>query len=280
MPPSQGVGRFRTIELSDPVFEHDGLRTLTLYSPALRGRGDVSLFVPIECESNSNVPIVILLHGVYGSHWAWFLKGGVHQTARRLLQEGRTRPMVIASPSDGLAGDGTGYIRQLGHDYERWICDDVVDCVAALFPCTSPERRVFIGGFSMGGYGALRIGSKYPNRFRGISAHSAITAIEQMGEFVYEPFPKDAISPEDGDILHWMRLNRDAMPPLRFDCGSDDQLFAANVRLNEELSRIGVEHQFVPNAGDHSWPYWQTHVEETLLFFEDILRSRESERRE
>src|SRR5690349_350110 len=126
MPPSQGIARFRTVELSDPAFEHDGLRALTLHSPALGGRGDVSLFVPAGCEARSNVPIVLLLHGVYGSHWAWFLRGGVHRTARRLIDQGRMRPMIIASPSDGLAGDGTGYIRQLDHDYERWISDDVV----------------------------------------------------------------------------------------------------------------------------------------------------------
>jgi putative tributyrin esterase len=280
MPPSQGVDRFRTVEISDPAFEHDGLRALTLHSPALRGRGDVTLFVPVECELSSNVPIVLLLHGVYGSHWAWFLKGGAHHTARRLIEQGRVRPMIIASPSDGLAGDGTGYIRQLHHDYERWICDDVVDCVAALFPFTGPERCVFIAGLSMGGYGALRIGSKYPNRFRGISAHSAITRIEQMNDFVFEPLRMDAVSPEDLDILHWMRLHREALPPVRFDCGSDDQLFAANVQLHEELTRLGVNHQFVPNAGDHSWPYWQTHFEDTLVLFEDILRTRESSKRE
>src|ERR1700733_13348238 len=34
------------IQMSDPVFEHDGLRNMTFYSNALQGRADVSLFVP------------------------------------------------------------------------------------------------------------------------------------------------------------------------------------------------------------------------------------------
>jgi S-formylglutathione hydrolase FrmB len=275
MADSQGVGRFRTIELSDPVFEDEGLRTLTLYSPALRGRGDASLFIPAQCESLTNVPMVILLHGVYGSHWAWFLKGGAHRTAQRLIAEGKMRPMVIVSPSDGLAGDGTGYIRQPDCDYERWISDDVIDCVGELFPCTGPERCVFIAGLSMGGYGALRIGAKYAGRFQGISAHSAITAIEQMSQFIHEPLRIDAVSPEDLDILHWMQLHRDSMPPLRFDCGSDDQLFAANVAFHKKLTQLDIEHHFQANDGDHSWPYWQRHIEYTFLFFENVVRVRE-----
>jgi hypothetical protein len=38
--------RFDPIELSDPALELGHLRNLTFHSPALKGRGDVSLYVP------------------------------------------------------------------------------------------------------------------------------------------------------------------------------------------------------------------------------------------
>ena len=38
--------RFRTVELSDPALESGGLRMMTVKSPALRRRGDLTLWVP------------------------------------------------------------------------------------------------------------------------------------------------------------------------------------------------------------------------------------------
>src|SRR3546814_9999884 len=62
---------FRTVELSDPGIDPTGLRFMTVKSAALGARADISLFVPDCVAGLADVPIVILLHGVYGSHWAW-----------------------------------------------------------------------------------------------------------------------------------------------------------------------------------------------------------------
>lgn len=264
--------RYQPVELSDPAFERDEVRSLTFYSQALGGRGDVSLFVPAESNGRTGVPIVLLLHGVYGSHWSWFYSGAVHLTARRLIDAGRIRPMLLVSPSDGLAGDGSGYLPQLDRNYEAWICEDVLGCVRELFPFAS-KGMAFIAGLSMGGYGALRMGAKYPDRFQGISAHSAITRIEELDGFLREPLDRSRIPPVETDILHWMRRNKGKLPPIRMDCGTGDALFPSNQTFHETLEREDIPHRFASNPGNHSWPYWMTHVEETLLFFESILEA-------
>lgn len=265
---------FLRLQLSDPAFECHGLRLMTFFSPALRGRGDVSLFVPPELDALASIPILILLHGVYGSHWSWFLQGGAHRTAQTLIARQTIRPMLIAAPSDGLRGDGTGYLRHDAQDYEAWICDDLIACLQSQF-CGSRHAEVFIAGLSMGGYGALRLGAKYPSKFRGISAHSAITATGQFQDFVRDMTPLQTVPPEERDILHWMLLHREQLPPLRFDCGKDDPLFAANQELDRQLTGAAIPHEFTPYPGGHDWPYWQKHVAETLLFCERTLRSDE-----
>ncbi|HEX3163787.1 MAG TPA: hypothetical protein VHQ92_14515, partial [Pseudolabrys sp.] len=65
---------FRTIEISDPRFELEGLRWVTVKSRALKHRADLTLFVPAQARGKEKLPVVILLPGVYGSHWAWALK--------------------------------------------------------------------------------------------------------------------------------------------------------------------------------------------------------------
>src|SRR3546814_7749849 len=87
---------FRTVELSDPGIDPTGLRFMTVKSAALGARADISLFVPDCVAGLADVPIVILLHGVYGSHWAWALKGGAHLTAQRLIDEETIPPLVLA----------------------------------------------------------------------------------------------------------------------------------------------------------------------------------------
>src|SRR5688500_1282736 len=119
------MSSFRTVRCSDPRFEQEHLRFVTFKSPALQGRGDFALFIPPGCSTSVTLPMVVLLHGVYGSHWCWAFAGGAHRTALRLIQEKSIRPMVLAMPSDGLWGDGSGYLRLGRLDYEKWIIEDV-----------------------------------------------------------------------------------------------------------------------------------------------------------
>jgi enterochelin esterase-like enzyme len=260
--------RFSPVELSEVSLEHDGLRHLTFYSPALGGRGDVSVFIPRGTIFPVELPLIILLHGVYGSHWAWFLKGAAHRTAQAMIDSGEIRPMIIATPSDGLSGDGSGYWPRPNRDAERWIVEDVCACVREQVPSHGP---LFLSGLSMGGYGALRLGFKYARRFKGISAHSSITRAEQMLDFVRErDLRLDEMEPGEPDILFWAEKHLHELPPLRFDCGREDSLFAANQELDRDMTAMGVRHRFDAFSGGHSWAYWTEHFTETLRFFHSL----------
>jgi len=263
---------FRTVEVSDPRWERDGLRHVTVKSPALKQRVDLSVFVCPGAESQSDVPLVILMHGVYGSHWAWALKGGVHQTAARLVREGKIPPMVLAMPSDGLWGDGSGYMPHLSQDFEGWIVDEVPVAAGHAASCLSAQSPVFIAGLSMGGFGALRLAGKYPERFCGASAHSAATHFEQLLQATEESREQFHVAADDQAVLESLLKNRGKLPPFRFDCGTEDWLIEPNRDLHAALLAAGVEHGYVENPGAHDWPYWEKHIEDTLVFFADVLR--------
>ena len=253
---------FRTIEISEPRFEAEGLRWVTVKSRALGHRADLTLFVPGQAASAGNLPVVILLHGVYGSHWAWALKGGAHRTAARMIP-----PMVLAMPSDGLWGDGSGYLPHRNADFERWIVEEVPAAVRKAVPGVDEASPLFINGLSMGGFGALRLAAKYPQKFRGAGGHSSITLFEQFKLFVEEPLESYGCPKEDQSVLECMLRNREHLPALRFDCGSEDLLIEYNRELHRELKRAGITHIYEEFPGGHSWPYWETHLEDMLKFF-------------
>jgi putative tributyrin esterase len=257
---------FRTVSISHPDFEHENLRAVTVKSSALGRRGDVSVWTP---NSPAISTLLILLHGVYGSHWSWSLEGGVHRTAQRLLAEGRIAPMVIAMPSDGLSRDGSGYLHWPGReDVERWIIEEVPAIARIAAPSRRTDARVALAGLSMGGYGAMRLGGKFPERFTAISAHSAMADIAQIATFAEEPLEQylRTAPPAELSVLYWWQRHRGRLPRLRFDCGTGDALIEGNRNLHRALESVSIAHTYEEFPGGHDWSYWQLHVERTLEF--------------
>lgn len=267
------MSKFFTIEISDPTYEFDNLRWVTVKSKALKKRADVSIFVPKGVAPQEIKGIVILLHGVYGSHWAWSLKGGVHKITQSLIDESQMNPMLLIMPSDGLFGDGSGYLPHHTENYEEWIATDLRDLIYELQPNLNPDLPLFITGLSMGGYGAMRLGAKYPKVFKSFSGLSSITAFSQLRQFLEnndDTILKENILAEES-TLQWMLANKSLLPFFRFDCGKDDILINANRTLHTELLASNVSHIYEEYEGAHEWPYWQEHIVDTLLFFNKFI---------
>lgn len=259
--------RFRTTELSNPRLESDNLRFITVKTPNLKGRGDICVFVP-HGEVHDDLPIAILLHGVYGSAWVWALKGGAHRTAARMIAAGEIPPCILAMPSDGLYADGSAYLPHNGYDFERWITEDVIDAVRLNIPQAKASTKTYIAGLSMGGFGALRLGAVYPDLFQGVSGHSSITRLAEMALFVEEDtaiYRQTDAAREN--VIDLLRKNKDRLPPLRFDCGTEDELIEGNRRLHRELTAAGIAHHYEEFSGGHEWSYWEEHLANTLAFF-------------
>ena len=125
-----------------------GLDFITVKSNALKQRADITVYTPSNLETVT--PLVILLHGVYGSHWAWAMKGNAHITAQSLIETGKIKPMILAMPSDGLYADGSGYVPHRTVNYERWIVEDVVEVLKEQYAQITDESPIFIAGLSMG----------------------------------------------------------------------------------------------------------------------------------
>lgn len=270
------MSQFFHTQLSNPTNEFDHLRFITVKSKALRRRADMTVYVPSSTQSVDTLDVVILLHGVYGSHWAWAMNAGVHKTAERLIQQGKMRPIVLVMPSDGLHGNGSGYLAHQTEDYEKWIVEEVVAVVKEQLARVNDDSEFFITGLSMGGYGALRLGAKYPGIFRSFSGLSSITEFAQMKIFL-EKDEYDRLSslvPRQEDVLGCMLANRETLSEFYFDCGTDDLLIEYNRKLHQDLKQNNIPHTYKENPGAHEWDYWKTYIEDSLLFF-DRLKSKD-----
>ena len=266
------MSKFRTTEISNPEFESNNLRFITVKTANLKGRGDICVFVPTG-KNLTDLPIVTLLHGVYGSAWIWAQKTGIHLKMKTWIENGEIEPMIIAMPSDGLWGDGSGYLPHKNVDFEKWIVEDVQNAVKELIPEASQKSKLCIAGLSMGGFGALRLGIKNFNKFSGVSGLSSITILEEMKLFVEEDLSEYNQNEKENESVYAtiLKHQHQKLPPFRFDCGKDDELIEGNRKLHQQLKDLKIEHIYKENQGKHEWMYWETHINETLLFFDAIL---------
>lgn len=268
---------FRTIEVSNPTVASDGLTFVTVKSRALRRRADATLYVPPAALGVTDLPIVVLLHGVYGSHWAWALKGRAHLTAARLMAEGSLPPVALVMPSDGLWGDGSGYVPHTDHDAERWIIDEMPKLAQDVIANCSERSPLLIAGLSMGGFGALRLAAKYPRRITAAAALSAVTHASQFDALIEENRVGWRKTAADIDVLSALTAVQAPLPALRIDCGLDDAYLEANRALHRDLQRTGIAHQYAESPGGHDWDYWSTTLEHTLRFFGGALHALKDE---
>jgi len=268
---------FRTLESAHLPVEKGQLLFVTAKSPALKRRADLTLFIPETSLPMESLPVVILLHGVYGSHWSWALSGKAHLTLQEMIDQTEISPMILAMPSDGLWGDGSGYLNHSGEDFETWITKDAPQAVAQVTgnPLNAPH---FIAGLSMGGFGAMRLGAIDPERFCGFSGHSSITRSGELEQFVEEPLGSYEANTEiKQSVFSGMIENRENLKPFRFDCGTEDSLLKGNRELHAQLKDAGIPHLYEEYPGGHDWSYWRESVKRTFLFFQSILSPQDSE---
>ena len=257
---------FRTLEVSDPAFAPPGLRFVTVKSAALGQRADLLLYVPPQAATRRDVPLVLLLHGAYSAHWAWAFKGGAHLTAQRLIDSGGLPPLVLAMPSDGLWGDGSGYVAHDGQDFERWIVDEVPAAACAACSACSAASPLAIAGLSMGGFGALRLAGQHPQRVAAAVGLSSVTELSQLVPLVAEDLSGWPSAAQARSVLAALAHSPGPLPRLRLDCGLDDALLPANRRLHADLLAAGIPHGYAEHPGGHDWAFWSAQLAASLRF--------------
>ena len=109
-----------------------------------------------------------------------------------------------------------------------------------------------IGGLSMGGYGAMRLGLRHPDLFASVWAHSSAFHIHNM---MGEAAGGDRV---DLDVFAVAtQAVRRPMPVIGFDCGTEDTgLIEGNRQLHQHFTTLGIAHDYREHPGGHDWAYW------------------------
>lgn len=185
----------------------------------------------------------LLLHGLGENHSVLVVRPGTHaQTPNIAARFAEPNNRMIAVP---LARGPSGW-------YSSFAERDVLDVLADVKTDYRIDgRRIFLSGISMGGYGAMRLGSLYPDRFAAI-----VQWVGHVGEhFAGTPFEgSENTDPSNGlgnavDLLGNMRN-----VPMAALYGAADQLVPVNqaMAVRNRLVELGIPSMWWLHTMEHS----------------------------
>lgn len=125
------------------------------------------VFLPpsYQREHARRYPVVYALHGFWVGAAQWSQEIHAPQTIEGAFALG-AKEMIVVLPDSKTLHNGSMYSSSVTTgDFERFIARDVVAYIDAHYRTLAARESRGLVGHSMGGYGATRIGMKYPDVF-------------------------------------------------------------------------------------------------------------------
>jgi S-formylglutathione hydrolase FrmB len=225
-----------------------------------------------EEEAGKPLKSLYLLHGYRGSHTDWISCSRIRELSDRyriavFMPAGENRFYLDDEEGETLIG--------------QYIGRELVEFTRRTFPISQKQEDTFIGGLSMGGYGALRNGLKYAGTFGGIIALSSALITYQIGgmqpghhngiagygyyKSVFGELEQVLGSDKDPEeLVRCLKKDGLSIPSIYMACGNEDFLLDVNQRFHQFLISENIEHIYKETEGAHTWEFWNDKIGDAL----------------
>ena len=233
---------------------------------------DKMVFPGMKPREEKPYKTLYLLHGVFGNYTDWI-------NGTRIQRFAEENDLVVVMPS----GDNAFWIDQpKGHNfYGEYIGEELVELTRKMFPLSHKREDTYIGGLSMGGYGALRNGLKYNETFGAIVALSAALVVDDVkkrtnengfflesrdyAESVFGNLDEVEASDKNPKYLVEKLLEqKKEIPAIYMACGNQDSLLKVNQEFADFLKAKNVNVTFEIGEGNHEWDFWDTYIKKAM----------------
>jgi putative tributyrin esterase len=252
------------------------VQTITITSEALKSSRKALVLLPRDYDrSNRRYPVLYLLHGFSGNHEDWFKRTNLAAYAARY-------PLILVSP-DGESSYYSNSLTRPDYQYEDFIVRDLVSHIDSRYRTIANRHARAIAGLSMGGYGAMKLGLKYPQLYSAVASFSGTFTRAQPGHKASNPVMAKVLQDVFGPDNHAAHRENDPFllvrklgpyrPDLYFSCGnSDTGPLASNREFAALLSSLGIPYEYREPAGVHNWEVWDSQIQEYLRVLARVWR--------
>ena len=160
-----------------------------------------------------------------------------------------------------------------GWNYEDFFFTEFIPQIEKKYNVKGDKEHRAIMGLSMGGGGTVIYGQRHPDMFSACYAMSAW--LDFSGESNYPKGSKPCLVQEsvrEHSAVRFMEnadektLNRLRTVKWFFDCGDDDFLLDANVRMHQLMRDNKIKDELRVRNGQHNWEYWHQALRMALPF--------------
>ena len=234
--------------------------------------------VNINIIHPQNIPaekrkLVYLLGGLSDDNTMWCRRTNIERYAEAC-------GMTVIMPN----GERSFYSDAVqGEKFWTFISKELPQVVKDLFSLAPDRQNTFAAGLSMGGYGAIKLGLRHPERF------AAVAGLSTLADLKWRYQAKDSASwrpeldrvfggidclvPEGNDLFDLAEKavkSGKKLPRILSICGDEDFMIEDNRRFNRHMAEIGYPGFYsYERPGVHSWDFWETHIQDVVKFFDN-----------
>lgn len=244
--------------------------TLTLnFRPECLGAGTpVNIYLPDTIVED--MPVLYLLHGMHGDQNSWINGSAIGRYAR-------VRKIAVVMPAVG----NSFYSNQKhGCRYFDYVAHELPEYIGKLFTFITKKReKTFVAGLSMGGYGAVKVALRAPERFSACASLSGCLDMNADVKAEEEGWEKICICNwgedymtsmpgSEEDLIHLIKAFPADKPKPRIyaACGTEDFLYEENQTFRREIADKGFEFKYEEGPGEHTWDFWDKWIVPALDF--------------
>lgn len=213
-----------------------------------------------------------LLHGYSGGCMDWAENAMLSQLAIKYN-------MAFICP----AGENSFYLdaEATGGQYGTYIGQELVQYTRKLFGLSERREDTFIGGYSMGGFGAIHTGLMYPDTFDKLFAFSSALIVHNVSKmkpgdsdpeanYAYyrsvfgEPERVEESRNNPETLVRELQERQAKLPGMYLAVGTEDFLYGENQIFRRFLEERQVAFEYHEGAGGHDFTFWNQHLEPAI----------------
>ncbi len=239
---------------------------LGIFSEALGMQTSVKIIIPQKStvgeigtdnkETSGKFKCLYLLHGLSDDETIWLRRSSIERYAAKY-----GICVVMPTGAKSFYSD-----MKYGMKYYTYIAKELPQIIEDMFNVSSAREDRYIGGLSMGGYGAMKIALTERGRYAAAIALSPVADIKNK-LFADHLIPVFGDTIPDSADLFWLASehNNDPIKPrIYMTVGENDFMYDDNIKLRKHFEMLDYDYTFVQTQGDHSWDLWDRTIQTGL----------------
>jgi len=253
--------------VSASIAQQPQLKDAEFMSHSLGHTMHYRILLPVSYEKGTQkYPVLYLLHGLYGNYKNWADKTSI---AKYLA--GADLIIVMPDANDSWY---TNWATDPQQKYEDYIIKDLLAEIEVHYRTINARDSRWIAGLSMGGYGALKFGLKYPQLFSVSASFSGALDAPTQLRTEFPAFCQavgsrvrrcHGATRSDNDIYQLVTsADAAALPYFYLTCGTADHLLAVDREFVAGLPQRKIRYEYHEFPGAHDWVFWDWSIAQFL----------------